>query len=134
MQIQRLQNLYLLLAFLAAILSLNYPWVILPSANVTVQNNIPLLILALLATILPLLGICLFKNLKHQKLVSRLAALFAICSLAYAFILDYTNIEHGANLAILAPAIMFASALFVLFAAGAISSDQKLLKAADRIR
>ena len=134
MQIQRLQNLYLLLAFLAAILSLNYPWVILPGANVTVQNSVPLLILALLATILPLLGICLFKNLKRQKLVSRLAALFAICSLAYAFILDYTNIENGANLAILAPAIMFASALFDLFAAGAISSDQKLLKAADRIR
>lgn len=134
MQIQRLQNLYLLIAFLAAIFSLNYPWLIVPGGNIGIQNNVPLLILALLATILPLLAICLYKNLIRQKLMARLAALFAFCSLAYTYTLDLINIEHGANLALLAPAVMFFSALFDLFAARAISSDQKLLKAADRIR
>lgn len=134
MQIQRLQNLYLLIAFLAAILSLNYPFIIIPGGNVGVQNNIPLLILALLATILPLLALCLYKNLKRQKLVSRLAALFADCTLVYVFVLDWLNIDNGANIAMLAPCCIFASSLFDLFAARAITSDQNLLKAADRIR
>lgn len=134
MQIQRLQNLYLLIAFLAAICSLNYPWLIVPGGTIGIQNNIPLLILGLLATILPLLGICLFKNLKRQKLVARLAALFAIVAVGYTYTLDLINIENGANLALLAPAAMFVGALFDLFAASAISHDQKLLKAADRIR
>lgn len=134
MQIQRLQNLYLLIAFLAAIISLSFPFIILPGGNVGVQNNVPLLIIALLATILPLLALCLYKNLKRQKLVSRLAALFAICTLVYVFVLDWLNIDNGASLALISPFCIFISALFDLFAVRAITSDQNLLKAADRIR
>ncbi len=134
MQIQRLQNLYLLIAFLAAIVSLTCPWIIMPGGNVTIQNNTPLLVLALLATILPLLGICLYKNLQRQKLVSRLAALFADCALVYAAVLDLINADNGANIGLIAPCAIFFSSLFDLFAARAINSDQQLLKAADRIR
>lgn len=134
MQIQRLQNLYLLIAFICAIVSLCFPWINLPDGNISVQNNIPLLTLALLATILPLLGICLYKNLQRQKLVSRLGALFAFFTLAYVFILDWLNIENGATIALLAPAAMCFGCLFNILAAGAISADQKLLKAADRLR
>lgn len=134
MQIQRLQNLYLIIAFICAIVSLSFPWINLPEGNISVQNNVPLLILGLLATILPLLGICLYKNLQRQKLVSRLAALFAFFTLAYAWILDWTNIENGATMALLTPCAVVFSCLFDIFATGAIKSDQKLLKAADRLR
>lgn len=134
MQIQRIQNLYLLIAFLAAIVSLNYTFIILPDGNVGVQNNVPLLVIALLATILPLLALCLYKNLKRQKLVSRLAALFADCTLVYVAVLYFINIDNGVNIALLSPICLLLSSMFDLFATRAINHDQELLKAADRIR
>lgn len=136
MQIQRLQNLYLLIAFIAAIVSLSYPFVIITNGAIGIQNNVPLLILCLMATILPLLALCLYKNLQRQKLASRIAALFADCTLVYAVVLYFINldIDNGAHIALLSPICIFLSSLFDLFAARAIQRDMELLKAADRIR
>lgn len=136
MQIQRLQNLYLLIAFIAAILSLSYPFVYVTGGSIGVKNNVPLLILGLMATILPLLALCLYKNLQRQKLVSRVAALFADCTLVYAVVLYFISLDldNGANIALFSPICIFLSSVFDLLAARAIHHDQELLKAADRIR
>lgn len=134
MQIQRLQNLYLLVAFIAALVSLNFNWLKIDDVYVTVGNNVPLLILGLLATILPLLGLFLYKNLRRQKLTARLSALFVLFSLGYAVALSYLGPNPEAEICILAPCCMALSGILDCLAARAIASDEKLLKSADRIR
>jgi len=101
MQIQRLQNLWLLIAFVAALVSLNYNWLDIAGSYVTIQNNIPLLILALLATILPLLSLCLYKNLRRQKLAGRLSALFALFTIGYVVALSFLGPNPEAEICIL---------------------------------
>lgn len=135
MQIQRIQNLYLIIAFLLATVSLAFPWLRLSGgATLAVQGNIPLLILAVLATLLPLLAICLFKNLQRQKLLGRLSALFAVASLGYVVALSYLGGDNQAQVTVLAPMCMGLSGILDALAARAIYRDQQLLRAADRIR
>lgn len=134
MQIQRIQNLYLAISFIAAIVSLNFNWLTAGDAFVTIRNNIPLLILTLLATIMPMLGICLFKNLKRQKLVARLSGLFVLITLAYVIALSWFGPASDAKVCLLAPCSLALSGLLDLLAVRAIIHDEKLLKSADRLR
>jgi hypothetical protein len=134
MQIQRLQNLWLLIAFVAALVSLNYNWLDIAGSYVTIQNNIPLLILALLATILPLLSLCLYKNLRRQKLAGRLSALFALFTIGYVVALSFLGPNPEAEICILSPCLMGLSGILDCLAVRAIASDERLLRSADRIR
>lgn len=134
MQIQRLQNLWLLIAFVTAIVSLNYNWLDIAGTYVTIRNNIPLLILTLLATILPLLSLSLYKNLHRQKLAARLSAIFALFSIGYAVALSFLGPDPEAEICILAPCLMGLSGVADCLALRAIAADERLLKSADRIR
>jgi len=134
MQIQRIQNLYLAIAFIAAIVSLNFNWLSTGDTFVTIQNNIPLLILTLLATILPMMGICLYRNLRRQKLVARLSGLFVIFTLGYIVALSYLGPDPDAKVCLLAPCCIALSGILDGLAARAIVHDEKLLKSADRLR
>ena len=134
MQIQRLQNLYLLLAFIAALVSLNFNWLRIDAIGVSACNNVPLLVLGLLATLLPLLALFLFKNLSRQKLAARLSALFALFTLGYVIALSYLGPNPEAEVCILAPCLMALGGVLDCLATRAIAADQRLLKSADRLR
>lgn len=134
MQIQRLQNLYLLLALITAAISLNFNWLIIGNTAVTICNDYALMVLALLATILPLLAICRFKRLGAQKLISRLSALFALFTVGYVVALSFLGPNPEAEVCILSPCLMGMSCIFDCLAARAITHDINLLKSADRLR
>lgn len=134
MQIQRIQTLWFIAALLCAIFSLTQNWLAIDATFVTVQNNIPLLVLGLLATLLPLLAIFLYRNLRRQKLVGRLAALFVVVTLGYAVALSWLGPNPEAELCILGPVSMAISGIFDCLAVRGIISDEKLLRSADRLR
>lgn len=134
MQIQRLQNLYLALAFLAAIVSLSFNWLTIGNVAVNIENDYPLLILALLATLMPLFGICRYKKLHSQKLISRLGAVFALFTVGYVVALSFLGPNPEAEVCILAPCLMGLSCILDCLAARAIVHDENLLKSADRLR
>lgn len=136
MQIQRIQSLYLLIAFGCALTSLFFPWLHFEhfSMDVYAWSNIFMLILAALATVLPLLAIFMFRNLRRQKLVAAIAAFMAIFALGYVVALSYLGPDPDGSLCLAAPLCMAASGLFDVLARNAIISDEKLLKSADRIR
>lgn len=136
MQIQRIQSLYLLIAFGCALTSIFLPWLHFErfSMDVYAWSNIFMLILASLATVLPLLAIVMFRNLRRQKLVAAIAAFMAIFALGYVVALSYFGPDPDGSLCPVALICMAASALFDILGRNAIISDEKLLKSADRIR
>lgn len=134
MQIQRLQNLYLCLAFIAAVISLNFNWLVIGQTAVTVYNDIPLLILAAISTICPLIALCRYKNLKSQKLISRLGALFALFTIGYVVALSFLGPNPEAEVCVLSPCLMGLCGILDCLAARSITHDINLLKSADRIR
>lgn len=134
MQIQRIQNLYLLLSLIVAAISLNFNWLVAAGTPVTICNDYALMVLALIAAILPLLALIRFKNLRAQKLISRLAALFALFSVGYVVVSSFFGPNPEAEVCILAPSLMVISGLFDCLAIRGIIHDEKLLKSADRLR
>ncbi len=134
MQIQRIQNLYLLLSFIAAIISINFNWLVIGDTSVTIRNDYTIMVLAVVATLLPLLGLFRYKSLRVQKLISRLSALFAIFSVGYVVVLSYLGPNPEAEICVLAPSLMAISGLLDCLAIRGIIHDEKLLKSADRLR
>lgn len=134
MQIQRIQTLWLIIALVCAIFSLTCNWLQIDQVYVNAHNNIPLLILGLLSTLLPLIAIFLYRNLRRQKIAARMSALFAVVTLGYAVALSYLGPNPEAELCILGPVSMALSGIFDCLAVGGISHDEQLLRSADRLR
>ena len=134
MQIQRIQTLWLIISLACAIVSLCFPWLYVADSPVGCSTDTPLLILALLATLLPLLAIFMFRNPQRQQLVCGLTALLAVGSLGYALAQCFLGPDEEARLALLAPIAMALSGIFDVLARNAIRSDIKLLRDSDRIR
>lgn len=136
MQIQRIQSVWLLIAFATALTSIFLPWIHVPASSIDVYgwSNIFLLILAGIATLLPFVAIFMYRNLRRQKLVCALSAFMAVLSLGYVVALSYLGPEPEASVGMAAPLCMAASGLFDVLARNAIIADEKLLKSADRLR
>lgn len=134
MQIQRIQSVWLLCAFVCALVSLCFPWLVIAGKGYGVQDSITLLVLGLLATILPLLGIFMYKNLRRQKQVCALSALMAVLCLGFVVAWSFMGPDPESSVALLAPCLMAVSAIFDILARRGIIHDEKLLRAADRIR
>lgn len=134
MQIQRIQNLYLLLAVIFAAISMFKPWLKIDGGYVMVENDVPLLVISLLATLLPLIGIFMFRNLRRQKLVCALSALMAVFSLGYCVSLSYLGPHPESEICIRPTIFMALSAIFDLLARRGAANDEKLLRSADRLR
>lgn len=133
MQIQRLQNLYLFLALVLQTVSIFIPWwkagttTILPTAD-------PILtVLCVLAAAMSLIGICLFKNLRRQKLVAALSALIGLFAVSYGFALSFMDSDASVNLA-LGACPMALGAILAVMARNRVIHDEKLLRSADRLR
>lgn len=136
MQIQRIQSVYLLVAFAAALTSWFFPWIHFEAHSIDLfpYTNIFLGILAGLATLLPLIAIFMFRNLRRQKLMCAVSAFMVIFSLGYVVSLNYLGADADGVIQLCAPLLMGASGIFDVLARNAIRSDENLLKSADRIR
>ncbi len=134
MQIQRLQTLWLIIAALFAMISLCFPWLKIDSGYVTVQTDMPLLVIGILAAALPLIGIFMFRNLRLQKRICSLSSLMALFSIVYIILLSYLGPYHESEICIWAPVCMVVSAIFDIAARRGIIHDEKLLRSTDRIR
>lgn len=91
-------------------------------------------IVSLLSFILPFINIFLYKNLKAQKTVCAIEVFFLLAILAIGCVYGYYHFETATvswSSLIIAPLIAFVADLL---AYNRISADQKLLKAADRLR
>lgn len=91
-------------------------------------------IVSLLSMVLPLINIFLFKNLKLQKNVCIIEIFLLLALLAIGVVYGYYHFDTTTvswSSIIIAPLIAFVADLM---AYNRISSDQRLLKAADRIR
>lgn len=91
-------------------------------------------IVSLMSVILPLINIFLFKNLKLQKNVCLIEIFFLLALLAIGVVYGYYHFETTTvswSSIIIAPLIAFVADLM---AYNRICSDQRLLRAADRIR
>lgn len=91
-------------------------------------------IVSLMSVILPLINIFLFKNLKLQKNVCLIEIFFLLALLAIGVVYGYYHFETTTvswSSIIISPLIAF---IADLMAYNRICSDQRLLRAADRIR
>lgn len=134
MQIQRIQTLWLLLAAIFGGVSLAFKWLKIGSDTVAPFSDPVLITLAVLAVVLSLLGIVLYRNLQRQKLVCRLAALFSLFSVGYVVALSFLGPNPAAEVIVLGPSLMGVSCFFDCLAVNGIVRDEKLLRAADRLR
>ena len=98
------------------------------------QHTWAFFIVSLLATVLPLINIFLFKNLKLQKTVCLIEIFILLAILAIGCTYGYYYFD-GATVSwsslIIAPLIAFVADIM---AYNRICADQRLLKAADRLR
>ncbi len=141
MVIQRWQSVLLLLAtiFMAVSATLPFAEVALDSAKPDVLTEIfpkqhtVYLILNVTIAVLLFVAIFLFKNLRRQRMVSKIAIMLIVVSAVAGVLLSYTN--YG--VACLHPSciVAHAGALFTsVWAYIRIGKDQKLLSSADRLR
>lgn len=134
MQIQRIQTLWLILAVIIAAISFAFPWIKIEESFIGLCDNIPMLILGLLASILPLVSIFLFRNLKRQKTTTQLSGLFALVTFSYTVALSFLGPDKDAKMLILGPSLMVLSCIFDYLALKGINRDAKLLRDSDRLR
>ena len=105
MQIQRIQSVWLLIAFATALTAIFLPWIHVPTASIDVYgwSNIFLLILTGLAALLPFVAIFMFRNLRRQKLLCALSAFMALFALGYAVALTWLGPDPELSLTLTAP-------------------------------
>ena len=92
------------------------------------------LILSILASALALAGICLFKNLRRQKLAAGLCALMGLLSVSYALALTYLTPDSEVVSIATGTIPMAIGAIFAIMARNRVIHDEKLLRSADRLR
>ena len=138
--IQRIQTIWLILAAVAAFLTLKVSFFSgnMVAANqtktfqyLTATSNIILLMLTVAVAVIALVSIFLYKNRKLQMRTSLAAMLLAILNI----IVYYNQAQHFAEGNYdLTALITLAIPVFFLLAAKGIYNDQKLIKSLDRLR
>lgn len=134
MQIQRLQTLWLIMAIILGVASSAFPWLNAGGEVVKVCDVPALCALVALSLALPCLGIFMYRNLRRQKIVAKLAALFSLFAVAYGVAMSFIGPNAEAEVEIPGPVLMCVSCLFDCLAVRGISKDEQLLRAADRLR
>lgn len=134
MVIQRLQTVYL---FLASILMGFFCY--LPLASYGDVDFCPYqhpvyLTLNVLISVLSLVAIFLYKNLSRQQTVVKVNAFLIVASAIVGAIIVYMNVPEVEIIWTAGPLLLICSFLMTIAALRRIKHDDKLLKAADRIR
>ena len=134
MVIQRWQSVFLLLA---SIMMGIFPFLPLASqgdVNFCPLDNVVYMTLNILIAVLSFVSIFLFKNLARQKMVVKVNAFLMVVSGIVGAILMYVKMSQMQVLWAGSPLLLICSFLLTLMALRRINHDDKLLKAADRIR
>ena len=134
MVIQRWQSVFLLLASIMMGI-----FCVLPLAT---QGNVDFypyqqpvyLILNALVAVLSFIAIFLFKNLARQKMVVKVNAFLIVASAIVGAIMIYVGMPNLEILWTAGPLLLICSLLMTIAALRRINQDDRLLKAADRIR
>ena len=139
MVIQRLQTVFLLLAAIVmGVMCFCVPIASSPVEGVAplyVTDQLPLLILVAVSTVLLVVDIFLFKNLKLQMKVTKLIMFFVVAIMALgAFVLFYRLPEPFEALWIGATAMMVVAFVLTILAYRRMDADRKLLSSYDRLR
>ena len=140
MVIQRWQSVYLLLAIFAMILLFIRPFGLV--ANPSLETPVELvsldypifLTVNILVTVLLLIDIFLFKNLKHQRLVAAVCILLILTSSVTAFLIISGAGEFSRIAWTGAPVGLVCALICTIFARYRMGQDEKLLKSYDRLR
>lgn len=100
------------------------------------MNTWPFFIISILCTVLPLIAIFLFRNMKLQKTVCAIEALLLVALAVVGLAYGYANAAlQGYQVSWSLSIIMLPLALLAdILAYRRITADQKLLRAADRLR
>ena len=143
--IQRIQSLWLLLAAVAAFLSLTLPFFTMPGVTITDgtnsggptvtdytgSENIPILLLTIVTGLLSFVTIFLYKNRKLQQRLTVVALLLSVGIIAMYFLemrkWPNARISLFCVVSIITPALLF-------LASRGIYNDSRLIKSADRLR
>lgn len=152
MVIQRLQNLYLLIAFAFMAIFCFCPFLTyldsdvfykvsaagiktVSSEAVVMNYNWATLILAIISALMPVLTIFKYKQLKQQRQLCSICAMLAVASLAIAAIPLFKVGEYsGYEVDIIPMALPLFSLMMSLLARRGVKKDLRLLSSADRIR
>lgn len=144
--IQRIQTLWLLLAGLinAGVFYFDlYKGEVMLNGVATptalrVGPNLPLLLIAIVMTVLPLIAIGMFKNRKRQRSMTIMSIVIDVSFIA-AVIMQVGRF-HDANPGIIndtywvGTVLPFISMVFLILALQGIRKDEKLIKSLDRLR
>jgi dipeptide/tripeptide permease len=142
--IQRIQSVWLLLAGIAAFLTLKFAFysgnkIIDPATGakqfeeLNAQGNLGLLILTVAVGVMSIITVFLFKDRKRQLLLTSIAALLAVVNIILYFSL-MKNFVPGEGKIALTAVIAIVVPIFLLLAARNIWKDEKLIKSVDRLR
>jgi peptidoglycan/LPS O-acetylase OafA/YrhL len=146
--IQRIQSIFLLIASACSFALFGFPFASVDKivensalfSNDTVYNlsdNMALLIIYVLAGLLALGAIFLFKNRNQQKTVARVAAVFNLIGivLAIVFFVKDSVMDSGVTpndgIGLYTPIVSF---VLILLAVRAIGKDEALVRGMDRLR
>jgi peptidoglycan/LPS O-acetylase OafA/YrhL len=146
--IQRIQSVWLFLAAIIASLLFLFPLISYTNPGTVAQpiatpvvegirSYYPLLALAGLLTLLPLVTIFLYGNRRRQKGMIWLSIVVAIAFLAVMFmrVAGLRNNGHPeTGYALMGPLFPLVSIVFLLLAHAGIRKDEKLIKSLDRLR
>lgn len=147
MVIQRWQSVWLLVASICVLLFCFLPIAIVSfdaplseeAANsatmLTVANNLVLLIVGIVIAILLFINIFSFKNTKLQKRMTILSILLIAVLACCTVFMVYNGTAEGAHIEWLGSILLLLGAVaFAILAYRGIRHDEKLLRAADRLR
>lgn len=132
--IQRIQTIYLFLAFIFLLLLIFTPLSI-PTDLVNLNGNYILLALTVLGMIDAMAAVFLFKNRKLQLSITRLLGIMLLVLTALVFYFAYTS-GVLASFSAFNPEWIFAPGAWImtLLAQRGITNDIKLLRSVDRLR
>lgn len=133
MVIQRWQSVLLFISALCMAIVCCIPFATAGSDLVMPYDLTVFLVLNITTAVLMLVAIFMFKNMPRQKLVTLLGIFLMLVSFFTGATSTYINYED-VNLAIGGCALFLVALITAIWAYRCIVADQKLLRAADRLR
>jgi hypothetical protein len=131
MVIQRLQSLLLLVA---TILMGVFSYLTISAFHTeAVTNNMPLIILSILAALLPFISIFLYRQTSFQRTLCKIEMLFIVCAAALTGYTASQDATIGLPICILS-ILAVVALILTIWADRRIAKDMALLRAADRLR
>jgi hypothetical protein len=137
--IQRIQTIWLLLAGIATLLTLKFPFFAGQKEGIGFSLNATgefyLIILAVAIALASFIGLFLFKNRKLQMKITALGFFLGLLLNGFFLYAYLTNCYHLNNAVVILSAVIYLSIpILLLLAFIRIRKDEQLIKSMDRLR